>query len=225
MWGKQNFARYPWRTQQGPWVSLTTEILLQRTRADQVVPVFEKFRRRYPAPEALAREQPDRLLKTIGSLGLRWRAPLMIQMAGIVADRGRVPDQYDELVTLPGVGPYAASAYLSLHRSVRAAIVDSNVVRWIGRLLGVPTDEETRRKRWLIEAVDALTPSRSFRNYNYAVLDFAMKVCRPRPRCDVCPFARDTCVFAAQRAGRSERTLVSSASIGARDRPPARRTR
>jgi A/G-specific adenine glycosylase len=164
--------------------------------------VYAEFKRKYMRPERLASDSRESLLGIIGSLGLRWRAPLMIKMAGIVADRG-VPDHYDELVALPGVGSYAAAAYLSLHRHKRAAIIDSNVVRWVGRMFGVRTDAETRRSKWLRAAAEELTPARSYHDYNYAVLDFGMKVCAPRPRCEVCPFAADICKYAARLRPRS----------------------
>ena len=173
--------------------------MLQRTRATQVEPVFRRFRDRYPTPEALARESEAGLLKTTGSLGLRWRAPLMIKMAQAVAEHGRVPDEYGALTQLPGVGPYAASAFLSLHRDVRAPIVDANVVRMVGRILGIETDAETRRKAWLLEAVERLTPKKSFRDFNYALLDLSMTVCRSKPACPSCPLAPKLCAYAAER--------------------------
>lgn len=179
-------------------MSLATEVLLQRTRAEQVIPVYSNFKTRYPTASTLAKEDVHGLLGTIGSLGLRWRAPLMIKMAAIVAERGAPPESLAELAQLPGVGPYAAAAYLSFHRGRRAVIVDSNVVRWLGRVFSFETDGETRRKRWLIGLADDLTPKQSFRDYNYAVLDLAMKVCRARPLCHECPLANDVCRFAAR---------------------------
>lgn len=180
-------------------MSLAAEILLQRTRASQVAPVFSEFGERYPTPQDLANESVERLLDLTGSLGLRWRAPLMIRMAGIVADRGSVPNSIEELSELPGVGPYAGAAYLSLHRGVRAPIVDANVVRWLGRVFGFPTHPESRRERRVLELADHLTPRRAFQAYNYAVLDLSMSVCTKVPRCDVCPLARDLCAYAKRR--------------------------
>lgn len=195
-WGRKNFASYPWRTERSPWISLAAEILLQRTRASQVAPIFRAFGDRYPTPQDLARESVGQLLDLTGSLGLRWRAPLMIRMAGIVADRGSVPNSLEELSQLPGVGPYAGAAYLSLHGGVRAPIVDSNVVRWLGRMFGFSTHPESRRERRVLELADRLTPQRAFRAYNYAVLDLSMSVCAKIPRCDVCPLAPDLCSYA-----------------------------
>ncbi len=199
-WGRRNFADFPWRRSgQSPWIALATEVLLQRTRAEQVVPVYRAFVEKYPEPEFLAREKPAELLNVVGRLGLHWRAPLMIQMARKIGPSGEPPSSLEALVELPGVGPYAASAYLSLHRGRRAAIVDSNVVRWLGRVFGFKTDPETRRKAWLLRLAEDLTPARNFREYNYAVLDLAMKVCGPRPRCEECPLSRQLCRFSRKR--------------------------
>ncbi len=179
-----------------PWASLVAEILLQRTRAEQVAPVYEAFLARWPTPEDLAAASLRTVERVVGSLGLRWRIPLMIEMAKAVTERGGVPEHPDALCGLPGVGPYAAAAFLSLHRGKRAVIVDANVVRWLGRMFDFPTDAETRRKRWLITLADRLTPARLHRDYNYAVLDLGMQVCAARPKCSVCPLAAD-CRFRA----------------------------
>lgn len=88
---------------------------------------------------------------------------------------------------MPAVGDYAASAFLSLHVGRRQVIIDANVVRWLCRMLGIAANGETRRQSWLRGVAAALTPPRAFQAYNYAVLDFTMSVCAPRPRCGRCP--------------------------------------
>lgn len=171
------------------WQGLVAEVLLQRTRATQAAPVFEEFQRRYPDPATFADASLSELGELLRPLGLRWRVPLLHALAARIADRdGELPENETELQLLPGVGPYAAAAAISLHGSTRAVLVDSNTVRLICRVVGVPFDAETRRKRWLIELADRLTPRRAFLDYNYAMLDLAMLVCRPRhPRCADCP--------------------------------------
>lgn len=172
------------------------EVLLQRTRADQVVPVYEQFAAKYSEPALLAREKPEEFDRVVRPLGLHWRAPLMLQMARQLEVTSGPADDMEELLALPGVGPYAAAAFLSMHRNVRAPIVDANVVRLLGRLLGFPFDGETRRKRWLIELVELLTPRREFRDYNFAILDLSMTICRSRPACADCPIRSFPCRFA-----------------------------
>ena len=166
--------------------------MLQRTRADQVVPTFNRFRDRYPSPAALALASEEEFAGLVAPLGLRWRGRLLQQLAEeIVRLDGALPLDQTALEALPGVGPYAAAATLSLHANRRAVPIDSNIVRVLCRLVGATYDGETRRKRWLRELADALTPPRAHRDYNYAVLDLAALVCLPRnPKCDECPMLR-----------------------------------
>lgn len=109
------------------WRGLLVEVLLQRTRADQVVPVFLSMKARYPRAIDLLDMTLDDAEEMFGSMGLRWRAPLFVALAHEIGDRrGRLKRDDAELVSLPGVGPYPAAATLSLHGDVRRPIVDSN---------------------------------------------------------------------------------------------------
>ena len=103
---------------------------------------------------------------------------------------GRVPDDYRTLTEVPGVGPYAAAAYLSLHTGKRAPIIDSNVVRLYGRFFGFDTGPETRRNKALIQLAERITPKRKFKEFNYALIDLTRAICGPRPDHDICPLYR-----------------------------------
>lgn len=189
-WGATHSQSYPWRVDDLPlWQALVAEFLLLRTRADQVAPVFENLQRRYPDARSLGEASEERLNEMIASLGLRWRWRLFVQLARAIADcDGDIPATVDELKELPGVGTYVAAATAALHGGNRASIVDSNIVRLLCRLTGQEYDGETRRKRWLLDLADRLTPEVEFRAYGYAALDLSMTVCRPRrPRCSECP--------------------------------------
>lgn len=146
---------------------------------------------------------PSAVADIVYPLGLHWRASWLQEFAREVAGRfrARLPAEVEALDALPGVGPYAAAAYVSLHAGKRAAIVDSNVVRLYGRLFGFETHGETRRKRFLLEIADRMTPRKNFREYNYAVLDFTKMICRPKPLCHICPLAK-SCSFFRQGRGR-----------------------
>jgi A/G-specific adenine glycosylase len=131
-------------------------------------------------------------------LGLHWRIPLMVRLLRALADRdGQVPCDLDEMMALPGVGPYAASATLSLHCGRRFPIIDANVVRWICRLVGAAIDGETRRKRWLLELAERLTPARNWRVFNYGIFDFTIEICARRPHCHRCPVRAALCLHGA----------------------------
>lgn len=188
-WGRRNWRDYPWREKLPLWQALVAEVMLQRTRADQVAPTFHRFREQYPSPAALCRANVEELTRLIEPLGLRWRGRILYQLAHEIARLdGELPLDQKALEALPGVGPYAAAATLSLHANRRAVLIDSNTVRVLCRLIGAEYDGETRRKRWLHELAEVMTPPRAHRSYNYAVLDLAALVCRPRaPKCAECP--------------------------------------
>ncbi|MBI2762131.1 MAG: hypothetical protein HYX51_11980 [Chloroflexi bacterium] len=199
-WGRANFQRYDWRDEDDPWLTLAAEFFLQRTRARHAERVFREFRAEYPTAESLADAGPQASERVMEQLGIRWRAPLFHRLAEAIRERGGVPpNSLADLRAFTGVGPYTAAAWLSLHRGVRAVIVDSNVARLMSRLTGQEYPPDPRHVRWVNELADRLTPKRAFRDYNYAVLDFTMSVCTVRnPGCYRCPLRRD-CTFGQER--------------------------
>lgn len=185
-WELDNFAVFPWRFCQNKWHSLAVEIMLQRTKAEQVLPVFEDFCKRYPEPELYYRDTDANIFN---SLGLQQRNREFKLLAKELSIKN-IPESKELLLQLPGVGEYVASAYLSLHRNKRAVIIDSNVVRLYGRFFGFCTDSETRRKKWFIELADVLTPVRNFYYFNYGLLDLPRNICKTKPDCNKCPLKK-----------------------------------
>jgi len=151
---------------------------------------------RYQRPSDLGKANISDIKALIGPLGLPQRA-VLLQRLGIELSktRGIPPDNLGDLLKLPAIGPYAAAAYLSLHREQRATIIDANVVRWICRLVDHHYDGETRRKKWFISLATRLTPQKNVRAYNYALLDFTIDVCSPRPKCEQCPIGPAHCKY------------------------------
>lgn len=195
-WGKENYRDFPWRSPADPFFGLIAEVMLQRTQAQNVVPVYERFVARYPTALDLAGADAEELKALWWPLGLLWRVPLVRALGVRLAADGRIPDTLDGLLKLPGVGPYAAAAYHSFHGRGRGVLIDSNVVRWLARLTGRPFDAETRRRRWVRDLAERVTPRRSVRAFNFALLDFTMTICIPaRPRCEVCPLGPALCVY------------------------------
>ena len=190
-WWQKEGRSFPWRKRLPLWKALMTEVMLQRTRAEQVQDSFKVFDRRFPTAASLSGISEEHVASIFAPLGLKWRISVFVQLAEeIVSQKGRLPRTVAELRTLPGIGDYAASAALSMHGNVRAVIIDSNTVRILSRLAGVEFGPETRRKRWVNDALDELTPVSGFREFNYSLLDLGALVCTPKnPKCSACPIA------------------------------------
>lgn len=195
-WGRRNRLQFAWRSEPDPWLTLVAELLLQRTRAAQVEPVFQQFRDLYPTAAALVAAGPEAAQRVTAHLGIHWRGPLLYELAeAITRNRGVPPETLAELERLTGIGPYTAAAWLSLHRGKRAVLIDSNVSRWLSRLTGRPYQRDPRHVAWLHQLAGQLTPRRIHADYNYAVLDFTITICVPRqPKCGACPI-RPYCAY------------------------------
>jgi A/G-specific adenine glycosylase len=112
-WGRENYRPFAWREPKHLWHALIAEVLLQRTRAGNVALVYEKFIARFPEAQDLKTATLEEIETLIYPLGLRWRAPLLKQLCDYLANTdGKVPTTREELLQLPAVGPYVASAML-----------------------------------------------------------------------------------------------------------------
>ena len=198
-WGRKNYQEYPWRTEADPWLTFVAELFLQRTKASQVRGVYDEFRNRYATPVALLNAEPTEVSLLVRKLGLGFRYGLLRDIAVVVVELGGfLPEDVDELTSLKGVGPYTAAAWLSLHRGKRAVLIDSNVFRWLGRMTGNSFTRDPRGVSWVRDLAQRLTPRRAFQAYNYAVLDFTMRICTPHsPDCGHCPNLVD-CRYGAE---------------------------
>lgn len=194
-WGEENLRNFPWRKTHDPYRIFVAEFLLQRTRAEQVVPVYGELVREYPGFAELARADPSRLLEIMRPLGLHRRARLLRDAARTIVERfgGRVPSSMEELTSIGGVGTYTAAAILAVLYDRPAPVVDTNTLRVLGRVFGLEVKESSRKKRGYRELVKSLVPAGKARLFTYALLDLAATICTPRnPACDRCPLSR-TC--------------------------------
>ncbi|SRR5579875_1449035 len=193
-WGEQHFRPFPWRETSDPYAILMSEIMLHRTQAVQVIPVYERFIRRYPNVASLAQTCKEDLHALLSSLGLRWRIDLVKAMAADLIDHfgGKVPEDRRDLLSLPGVSEYIASAVRCFTWNLPEPILDTNSVRVIGRLFGLSIKDSSRRNRQFRELIAALLDLKEPRQYNYALLDLADRICTKKklPQCTSCPLAR-----------------------------------
>jgi A/G-specific adenine glycosylase len=196
---------YPWRrARPDAFATLVSEVMLQQTQAPRVAGAFTAFLDRFPDVASLASAPRADVIRAWEGMGYHGRAVRLHEAArAIVRDHGgRVPDDVAALRSLPGVGPYTASAVASIAFGRPVAAVDTNVRRITARYLrGVEPDElapaevATLAQGWL----DPERPG----DWNQALMDLGREVCRPTPRCPECPLARACRFRASGRAGRS----------------------
>jgi A/G-specific adenine glycosylase len=192
-WGAEHSRDFPWRSTTNPFHILIAEMMLRRTQARQVVSVYTTFIERYPDAQSLAAAPSGDVAKALYSLGLAWRVPAFQHLAQTLVEQhqGEVPADYKHLLALPGVGDYVASAVCCFAFNQSVIISDTNTVRVVGRLFGVATHAESRRRKPIRTMLAALLDEADPRAYNYALLDLAALVCLPAtPDCDHCPVQR-----------------------------------
>lgn len=204
-WGQGHFRSFPWRLTRDPYRILIAEVMLHRTQAAQVVPVYEAFLDRYPDPMSLARSSKGDVIVTLSPLGLQWRIDLVRELGRQLGfrHRGDVPRERSDLVSLAGVSDYIASAVRCFAWNLPEALLDTNTVRILGRLLGLEIKDSSRRSRQFLDLLTALVDPSDPRAYNYALLDLGAEVCLGRtvPICASCPVAQ-WCTFFGVHLGR-----------------------
>ncbi|MEM2455614.1 MAG: DNA glycosylase [Candidatus Bathyarchaeia archaeon] len=200
-WYEKNVRVFPWRMTRDPYKILVAEIMLQRTKAEQVAPVYEEFISVFPDPKSLEKSKKEDIRAFFSRLGLLWRSDLLIKLANDLVKRfdGKVPQNREELLSLPAVGDYIADAILSFAYGVDVAVVDSNVCRILCRIFGLSARGEARRDKHLRLLAQKLVPKGKSREFNWAIIDLASIVCTPRgPKCEKCPLI-DECFYATRK--------------------------
>jgi len=192
-WYRNNGREYPWRKNRIPYRILIAEIMLQRTRADQVAPVYLSFLKKFPDLEKLSQASKEEIAKYFSKLGLIRRARLVELLAKELLARfdGRIPKNREELLSLPSIGEYMADAVLCFAFDEDVAVVDSNVCRVIGRVLDLKAKGEARRDPQFRQAMNELLPLGEAKEFNWAIIDLGALICTSRnPSCKVCPISR-----------------------------------
>jgi A/G-specific adenine glycosylase len=191
-WFARNQRPLPWRDGYDPYRVWVAEVMAQQTRLDVVVGYFERFLERFPTLEALAAASDDEVTSAWSGLGYYRRARMLRDGARAVRERfgGTIPRHVEELLTIPGIGPYTAGAIASIAFDEPAPIVDGNVARVVARLFADESDLWARAK----ELVNAAA---SPRNVNQGLMEIGALLCKPRhPLCHACPL-RDDCAACA----------------------------
>jgi len=195
-WYRVHQRKLPWRETRDPYKILVSEIMLQQTQVDRVMPKYHEFLRRYPTLKALAAAKTPALKKVWYPLGYNIR-PLRLRRIAqrtIREHDGRIPDSYEGLLAMDGIGRYTAGAVLSFAFEQDAPIVDTNVARLLSRYFGLKGDLKrghTRKRLW--QLAKAVIPKGRGYDINQAMMDVGATVCTARaPRCPTCTLRR-TC--------------------------------
>ncbi len=197
-WYADHARDLPWRGPGStPWSVMVSEFMLQQTPVARVLPVHEEWLRRWPSPGALAAAPVGEAVRAWGRLGYPRRALRLHAAACVIMDRhgGEVPESYEDLVALPGVGDYTASAIASFAFGARHTVLDTNVRRVFARAVGgteLAAASLTRAER---DVAQALLPLEEAATWAVAVMELGALVCTATsPRCDACPVS-DLCTW------------------------------
>jgi A/G-specific adenine glycosylase len=190
-WYRQNGRSLPWRGHPDPYAVWVSEIMLQQTRVEAVVPYFEAWMRRFPSVEALAQASEQDALNAWEGLGYYSRARNLHKAAKLIVEKhgGKLPREVDALRQLPGVGRYTVGAIASIAFGLDEATLDGNLRRVFARLFDVsePADSPAGEKI-LWELTAEHLPRGQAGDYNQALMDLGATICLPKhPRCLLCP--------------------------------------
>ena len=194
-WYNENKRDLPWRNSSNPYNIWLSEIILQQTRIAQGIEYYYRFLEKHPDIYSLAAASEDEILLLWQGLGYYSRARNMHAAAKIIVmyNDGVFPNDYHELIKLPGVGPYTAAAISSIAFNIPEAAVDGNVIRVLARFFGIedPVDD-TKTIKQIRAIASELIDQRNPGMFNQALMDLGAMVCKPgKPSCEICPLAND----------------------------------
>ncbi|MGD9910426.1 MAG: A/G-specific adenine glycosylase [Candidatus Izemoplasmatales bacterium] len=186
----------PWRNIENPYYTLVSEIMLQQTRVDTVIPYFLRFIEKLPTIESLSMVSEEELLKLWQGLGYYRRAINLQKAAKMVMEKhqGVIPDDYALLIKLPGIGEYTSKAILSIAFNQKAVAVDGNVLRVFTRYYGIYNDVSLDKTKTVIEEkVLNIFPSHSQSDFMQALMEIGALICVPNadPQCLICPLQKE----------------------------------
>mgnify|MGYP001134037159 CR=1 FL=1 len=193
-WYRQNGRSLPWRETSDPYHILVSEVMLQQTQVDRVLPKYHEWLDRYPSFEALSQADEAEVIRTWYPLGYNIRPRRLHAIARETVARfdGTLPDDEETLLSFKGIGQYTVGAVRSFAFGKRAAILDTNVARVLFRVFvgrGDPSSHAMKQHLWALSW--AVLPHRHVFDFNQALMDFGATLCSARkPLCEACPLSR-----------------------------------
>lgn len=211
-WFKKSARDLPWRRTRDPYAIWLSEVMLQQTRVETVIPYYERFLAHFPTVHDLARADIDSVLSLWSGLGYYRRARELHRCANEIVDKhnGVFPSTVEGLRSLRGIGPYTAGAIASIAFDKPVPLVDGNVARVLSRLFTIELDMKSTagmKEAWA--KAEKIVPKDQPGAFNQALMELGATICIPRdPGCLVCP-VRDLCSARAQ--GRERDLPIMSA--------------
>jgi A/G-specific adenine glycosylase len=195
-WFKTNKRDLPWRSTDA-WGVLVSEIMLQQTPVNRVLPIYQEWMKRWPTPQHLANATPADVITAWGRLGYPRRALRLHECAKVISSdyKGVIPSTESELRALPGIGEYTAAAIVAFAFEGRSLVLDINIRRFFARLFdGVETPSVSSTKSEK-ERYSALIPKKNPHLWAAATMEIGALICTSQaPKCGVCPVA-NSCMW------------------------------
>jgi A/G-specific adenine glycosylase len=196
-WFEGNARDLPWRRDRTPYKIWISEVMLQQTQVQQVIPYYNKFMTMFPDISSLAAASSQKVLKIWAGMGYYARVRNLHRSAKIIVDEynGQIPRDRSALNKLPGFGPYITNAVLSLAYNQPFGVMDGNAIRVITRLFSIRADIRlTRTKNIVQKKIDAQIDKENPGKFNEAIMELGATVCHPaNPDCPRCPL-NDNCL-------------------------------
>ena len=189
-WGIKNQRSFTWRLSNSRYEIFVSEFLLHRTQVRQVSQIYDFFIRRYPDFESIAGTTKSNFREDLKTIGLNWRIDALYDCALRISHdyRGILPLDKTTLLSLPGVGEYIASTVVCFCTGSIEPVLDTNIVRFIGRFYGLKITDSSRRNKRFKELILQFLNTKNPRQLIYFLIDFAFAVCTPsKPICTSCP--------------------------------------
>lgn len=195
----ENTRQHPWSDTKDPYKVWLSEIIMQQTRIEQGLPYYLRFIEKYPTIKDLAAAPDEEVFLLWEGLGYYNRCRNLLSTARYIAFEkdGIFPKEFDEIISLKGVGSYTASAIASFAYDLPYAVLDGNVFRLLARFFGIekPIDNSQGKKKFQ-ELADRLLIQTDSAMYNQAIMDFGATVCKPKnPDCENCPLNQHCVAF------------------------------
>lgn len=192
LWFEKSKRELPWRKTRDPYAIWVSEVMLQQTTSQAVIPYYKKFIKKFPNISLLAKAEKEELFPIWAGLGYYKRAENLIQSAKELKKRGAFPKNYKELLKLPGFGPYISRAVSSLAFEEPVGVLDGNVIRFLSRFHALPLKWwKTKDKNKLQNISDLWVKNQKASRMNQALMEIGSLVCRSKnPLCLLCPLLK-----------------------------------